>query len=261
MDIKKSKLLLLIAIGLQCVTTQAAKLEDCQTEECKGYFQQYMKKATTKATRASDRYKGYSQATAMVAEFYYHGYGVEKNKLEALKYFKLADKNGITSAKYKLGLIYLGDNELKDVKSAISYLKKAAHTNYLDANAILGRIYLTSEYGVKDIETADYYLSRAYDNKSSDMLTVLSYILNTYQDNFEDSFPTLSKAYNNYPLEIRDGAIVWPARNSNENIAKTDTTLASIFELQLASSVDATRGDLKYGFPSTRSDLGNNPFN
>lgn len=203
----------------------AAKLEPCSTESCTSYFNQYKLSAT----------RGHAQAIAMLGEFYYHGYGVEKNVEKAIYHYRNAAKKGITSAQYKAGLVYLVNEQQKNINKALRYLHMAAKAKYKDANYLLARVYLTDEFGVQNLEKADKFLSKAFTQYHSDIPMTLTYLAQKYQDNFPQLFPLLNTVYRRNPLEIRDGNLVWPNSQNIEVITVSGNQLESLFNLQLNS--------------------------
>jgi len=219
------KLTLVIVTLFYSFSALSAQLKPCQTEECKSYFNQYKKSAS----------RGHAQASAMLGEFYYHGYGVEKNSSNALRYYLFAAKRGITSAQYKAGLAFLIDGKHKDTDKAIKYLHKAASKKYKDASYLLGRVYLTDEFGHKDIDKADFYLSQAYGLKHADMPNTLIFISQKYTSDFELKFPLLDKAYSKQPLEMRNDKLVWFNTKDVEVITITGNKLETLFDAQLVS--------------------------
>ena len=222
MDIKLTLVIATLFYSFSALSTQ---LKPCQTEECKSYFNKYKKNAS----------RGHAQATAMLGEFYYHGYGVEKNSANALRYYLVAAKRGITSAQYKAGLVYLIDSEYKNTDKAIKFLHKAATKKYKDASYLLGRVYLTDEFDHKNIDKADFYLSQAFKQKHRDMPNTLVFISQKYSSDFESKFPLLDKAYYKQPLEMINGELVWSNANNVEVITITGNKLESLFDTQLTS--------------------------
>lgn len=204
------------------ITAGAAQLTECNSDDCQAYF----KKFKTNADR------GHDKAIAMVGEFYYHGYGIKKDIDKALRYYKKAAKRGITSAKYKAGLVYLINKQHQDTKKGIWFLKKAASTNYKEANFLLGRIHLTEEFGVKDYATADYYLARAYHQEHKDIPFTVSYIVKEFGAEHEVLFPLINQEYEQKPLLLRDRQLVWPHQNV-EKITVTSNQLSSLLDTQL----------------------------
>ncbi|WP_286266636.1 tetratricopeptide repeat protein [Thalassotalea atypica] len=204
---------LILASTLLSLNSISATLLACQSEQCLEYFNKFKSSAK----------KGHPQAMAMLGEFYYHGYGVDKNKGLALKYYLKAARKGNTSAQYKAGLLSLLYNEHKNVPLAIKYLNKAAVENYKDANYILARIYLTNEFGIKNLELADIYLAKAYKNKQQDAVKFIS----TLDARFINQLPKTEQYVALHPVKVLDKDI--------ETITVTSDPIETIFDAQLAT--------------------------
>jgi len=217
-----NKILIVCTIFFAFANANAGSLKECDSESCKAYFQKFDKSAK----------RGHGRAIAMLGEFYYHGYGVDKDHVTALRYYEKAAKKGITSAQYKAGLIYLINKEFKDIDKGISYLKKAARTDYKNALFLLGRIYLTEEFKVKDLEFADFYLAKAYKQKHANMLETLTYIMNTFSGINENMFPNLHKALEDQPLVLTNNKLQWPD-DDMERITIVSAKIETIFDIQL----------------------------
>lgn len=172
---------------------------------------------------------------AMLAEFYYHGYGAGANRDKAMHYYRLAAKRGITSAQYKMGLALLVDGKYKDIDQGIHYLQKAARARYKDASFLLGRVYLTDEFDKQDLAKADKYLAIAFAKYQKDMPLLTLQLVNKYPDNFARLFPKLDAAYNKKPLVLSNGKLVWPDIDQVEVITISGNQLKNLFDIQLAS--------------------------
>ncbi|WP_153912615.1 tetratricopeptide repeat protein [Shewanella sp. TC10] len=133
------------------------QLKECHTDNCKEYFKAY--RLLTK--------RGHSEAMATLGEFYYAGYGTEKNNKKALKWFRRAGKYGVMSAKHKAGVIYLQDPELEDIEEGIDFLQYASNRGFSPSSLLLGKIYLTGSFVDKDLKAADELLSLAYESDNS----------------------------------------------------------------------------------------------
>ena len=79
------------------VNLQAEDIVECQKEECVNYFNKFKKGAK----------RGYIQANATLGQFYYVGYGTEKDEDNALKYLNKAAVKGERSSQYLVGAISL----------------------------------------------------------------------------------------------------------------------------------------------------------
>ena len=136
--------------------SQANQLPECNTSECIEYFKAY--RILTK--------RGHSSAMAMLAEFYYTGYGTDKDLDMALKWYRRAGKYGVLDAKYKAGVLYLQDTPLKDVDEGVEFLKYASKMGHSQSSYLLGKMYLGGGMVEQDLALADQYLARAYEEKN-----------------------------------------------------------------------------------------------
>ncbi|GGP78721.1 tetratricopeptide repeat protein [Shewanella ulleungensis] len=135
--------------------SEASQLPECQTSECVEYFKAY--RILTK--------RGHSSAMAMLGEFYYAGYGTDKNLDMALKWYRRAGKY-VLDAKYKAGVLYLQDTHLKDVEEGIEYLEYASKMGHSQSSYLLGKMYLGGGMVDEDMVKADKYLTRAYEENN-----------------------------------------------------------------------------------------------
>ena len=217
--------LALVSLIFASLNSSAVTLSSCQTKPCITYFKQYQKAAK----------RGHAQAMAMLGEFYYQGYGVKQNRKLALKYYNLAAKRGITSAQYKAGLVYLINKAEQKPEKAVKLLTKAANADYKEASYLLGRVYLTTEFGLQDLHKADYYLAKAYKLEHPDIPQLLVSLSHLYPDSFAAQFPLLEAVYENSPLIVNDGKLTWPHTKHMEVIEVEGYAPETLFELQLSS--------------------------
>ena len=76
-----------------------------------------------------------------LAYFYESGTGVEKNYVEAVKWYRKAAEQGDASAQYNLGLMYLdGEGVRKNTSEAKRWFKKAADQGHEKAKAHLRKL-------------------------------------------------------------------------------------------------------------------------
>ena len=98
------------------------------------------------------------ESRSEIAERYYFGYGVDKDKLEALKWFLLAANQGHTKSQYMVGWLYAQGTIVDyDREKAIHYLELAAETSNPAAEHILGCLY----FDVTDFNKARFWLFKA----------------------------------------------------------------------------------------------------
>lgn len=155
------KLTLSAALLLVIPYANSSNLEACDTAECREYFKAY--KILTK--------RGHSDAMATLGEFYYAGYGTEKNDTKALKWFRRAAKYDNTVAQYKAGVMYLQESDYQDIDKGISYLKKSTKVDFSPSSLVLGKVYLGGHLVEQDQAEADLWLSKAYSLNNTEART------------------------------------------------------------------------------------------
>ncbi|CAB4482492.1 unnamed protein product [Rhizophagus irregularis] len=80
---------------------------------------------------ANDEANEFPEAKVRCGDCLYHGFGVDQNFSEALKYFEKAAEDGFKVAMYNAGnMYYNGIGCTKDIEKAKYYLKLAAYNNY-----------------------------------------------------------------------------------------------------------------------------------
>lgn len=183
---KINNLLLTLILALFSITSYSAEMSQCNTEECRQYFKKYKNYARI----------GYADAMSALGEFYYHGYGTEKNLDKALKQFRKATKYGSYAAPVKVALLRLTEPNLRDTEEAIKYLKKAARMKHPDANFLLGMIYYSKTFGEYDIELSDKYLTKTYVLGHKFMNQFLDY-MQSENRLIPDDFPKLTALLKN----------------------------------------------------------------
>ncbi len=122
---------------------------------------------------------GDNTAQYLLGTLYYHGLGVEKNLVEAMKWFTLAAEKGNAKAQVSLGTMYLtGDGTSKNHKEAFRWLKLAAEQGDALGQAKLGLAYMKGKGVYQDRVLAHMWLSLAIDNGEDDAVSVREEIEN-----------------------------------------------------------------------------------
>ncbi|NQZ82035.1 MAG: sel1 repeat family protein [Colwellia sp.] len=222
----KSMVVILIAVAvlLMSFQLQAEQIKACQSDYCVDYFNKFKKGSK----------RGYVQANATIGQFYYIGYGTEKDEDKALKYLNKAARKGEHSAQYLVGVISLMSEENKDVKKGIKYLEKVAKANYKDANYILGTLYINDKIIAKNLEKADLYLAKAYKQKEKRLPELLESISESLEKN-ASFFPKLTAIMSKKPLaKNADNNLAWP-KSHMEVITITSMPLSMAFDEQITT--------------------------
>lgn len=212
-------------------TSNSAEMNSCNTEECKLHFKKFKNYARL----------GYADAMSALGEFYYHGYGTEKDLNKALSMFKRASKYGAYAAPVKVALLTLTEPSLKDTDEALKYLRKASRKKNSDANFLLGMIYYSKSFGDYDLELSDKHLSSAYLSKHQSINKFINYI-KSKNHLTKSNFPTLIsniKSRETVKMKtvfhkkiIKDSYIAPPDSDDIEVVTIQGPTLEDIFNQQ-----------------------------
>ena len=102
-----------------------------------------------------------------IAWHYFTGEGVKKNIKKAIKYWRIASRDGNKNAAFNLALAYLhGDGVKQDIDHALNGLiRLACRGNYKDAICTLAEIFDTDEHGMKNTLLAGHFLLRGADKR------------------------------------------------------------------------------------------------
>lgn len=110
--------------------------------------------------------KGSARLQSRLGICYANGWGVEKNKKEAVKWWKKAAEQGRAAAQYNLGRYYLhGWGIEKNEKEAVEWYRKAAEQGYVDAQFKLGVCYANGSGVEKDEEEAVKWYRKAAEQR------------------------------------------------------------------------------------------------
>jgi hypothetical protein len=94
---------------------------------------------------------GYSLPLTNLGDLYAMGKGVPKDGAEAVKWYRMAAANGSADAQSKLGLMYdTGDLVLKDGSQAVKWYRMAAFNDDTQAQFNLGTMYASGKGVPKD---------------------------------------------------------------------------------------------------------------
>ncbi len=106
--------------------------------------------------------QGYAVAQCNVAGMYYQGDGVTKDFAAAGKWYRKAAEQGYALAEYCIGLQYgQGEGEKKDSLEAVKWFKKAADHGLADAQRDLGLAYELGNGVEKDFATSIKWYRKA----------------------------------------------------------------------------------------------------
>ena len=217
-------MILVCVVLFLSANSQANEIVECQKEECVNYFNKFKKGAK----------RGYVQANATLGQFYYIGYGTDKDENNALKYLNKAAVKGERSSQYLVGVISLMSEENNDIDKGIKYLEKVAKKNYKDSNYLLATLFINDKIVAKNLPKADLYLAKAYKQKDKRLPELLESINESLNEN-RSSFPKLLAAMNKKPLvKNKENNLAWP-KSHMEVITITSAPIKTRFDEQLVT--------------------------
>lgn len=92
----------------------------------------------------------YLPAVLALGDMYEHGKGTDQHLNNAVKYYRQAAEMGDVNTQFKVGSIYLENNDFHDIKKAAKYLTAAAEQNHIVAQYKLGTILIDGEGDLKN---------------------------------------------------------------------------------------------------------------
>ena len=107
--------------------------------------------------------QGYAISQCNLGICYYNGTGVEKNEVEAVKWYRKAAEQGYARAQYNLGVCYDNGTGVEENEiEAVKWYRKAAEQGYADAQYNLGVCY-DNGTGVEknEVEAVKWYRKAA----------------------------------------------------------------------------------------------------
>lgn len=108
---------------------------------------------------------GNKEALFILGILYFNGDGIQEDKVEGLRLWKVSAEKGHGMAQYNLGLCYdKGEGVSKDKKEAVGWYLKAADQGITDAQKDLGNCYLYGEGVPEDKTEAVRWYRRASEN-------------------------------------------------------------------------------------------------
>ncbi|MBR5491843.1 MAG: SEL1-like repeat protein [Alistipes sp.] len=164
----------------------------CTTSYIKGFDEdgareEYEAERAAEEQRFEDAYKlyeisaqkGNADAYYQLGEYNYFGKGIEKNEVEAIKWYRKAAEKG---SNYEQALLRLGDcysygiGVVENKFEAVKYYKEATEYGFSKAEVALGKCYLNGEGIEQDYEDAVRYFRRAnYRNAEAQFYLGLCY--------------------------------------------------------------------------------------
>ena len=183
------KFFILLSTILYSFNSFSVAIPACGTNECKEDFKKYKKYSKA----------GYADAMATLGDLYFNGHGTDKNLKKALKSYTSAAKYGSMKGTHRAAMIYLNNEEYKDIPKGIKYLTKAARNKSSEAAFLLGMIYYKKDFHVRDFDQSDKWITKAYRAKHEHTASFIrsiekSNLLNT------DNYPELLEALAEEPL-------------------------------------------------------------
>ena len=106
--------------------------------------------------------KGDALAQNNLATMYFHGYGIEKNLIQALNWYKRSAEQGFAPAQSVLAIMYfLGDGTEKNLIQALNWYKRSAEQGFAPAQYELAVMYYNGEGTNKDLNLAYIWMERS----------------------------------------------------------------------------------------------------
>ncbi len=142
------------------LSTNLAALECINEEECSVQLKKIAKYAR----------RGSPHAQILMGALYSEGDLVKQDFHKSFKWYRKAAKQrpAIGLANHKTALAYFdGRGTKKNNKKAFKYLNKAASTNYVDSQLLLGVLYFDGKETSKDLVQSKYWLNLAVENNDS----------------------------------------------------------------------------------------------
>ncbi|MCP4161996.1 MAG: sel1 repeat family protein [Deltaproteobacteria bacterium] len=118
-----------------------------------------------------------------VAQSYWGGYGVKKDKNIAMKYYKLSSNQGYARAKHQLGKVYI---LRKENDKALKLIEEAAKQGDDRAQGHFGSLYYKAKIVKKDLKKAKYWLKKSFAQNNMGSGFELS-IVHTMEKDFQKS--------------------------------------------------------------------------
>jgi hypothetical protein len=223
---------------------QSYILEPCLSTTCIDTFNQYKKYARHR----------HSSAMSALAEFYYTGYGTDKDIGKALKYFRRSAKYRFAPAQFKAARIYFNEPDFIDIEQGLKYLKKAARNGHGQAAYTLGVIYSTDYLEDTDYNESDKWLLIAYKaghNKTKRYIEQLQNSNDFSSDNFPSIFSLVNHYANKYgnktevirsnqlaKLPPQTNSITWPEDDDMEIITVSAPSLEEMLHFDIIRMVN-----------------------
>jgi len=183
------KLFAVLSTILYSFNSFSVAIPACDTNECKADFKQYKKYSKA----------GYADAMATLGDLYFNGHGTDKSLKKALKSYKSAAKYGSIKGTHRAAMIYLNNEEYKDVPNGIKYLKKAARNKSSEAAFLLGMIYYKKDFHVRNFGQSDKWITKAYQAKHKKTAALIRSIEKSNELN-TDNYPELLEVLSEEPL-------------------------------------------------------------
>ena len=108
--------------------------------------------------------RGDAKAQCFLGESYHFGFGIAKNDVQAVKWWRKAAEQGDATAQFDLGHCYVaGDGVTKDTVEAIKWWRKAAEQGNVKAQFLLGVFCRAGEGAPRNYEEAAKWHQKAAD--------------------------------------------------------------------------------------------------
>ncbi|EXX50996.1 Skt5p [Rhizophagus irregularis DAOM 197198w] len=147
-------------------------------------------------------FKNKKQNIILLADFYKHGIGTEKDEIKAFELYKKAAEKGQIDSIYMLGKCYQnGEGTEKNLGKAFYWYQKAAENSVKEAMFNLAIFYKNGEGIEKNLEKAFYWYQKAAENGVKEAMFNLA----IFYENGEGTEKNLEKAIHWYQKAAENG--------------------------------------------------------
>lgn len=152
--------------------------------------------------RAFDLWKAAARQDDPVGQYnlavlYYNGEGVNKDLLQAHKWFRKSAELGYADAQYDLGLMYLdGEGTAQDPKTGIEWMMKSAEQDHAEAQFELAKAYQSGVGIEQNLAEAIKWYNKAKENGQEDAPAQITKA-------YEDLFPSAPKGWSAKAVSVK----------------------------------------------------------
>ena len=157
---------------------------------------------------------GHGTAQFNLGVLYEHGNGVAQNIDEALRWYTLAAKNGVTDAQvYLANLLFAGVGSFaSEIDEAIYWYVQAADAGHAEAQFRLGKLFIEGESVAVDVATATSWLEIAAANHHLEAASLLRRLADQHTDSVRGHEWLRAQDPNQYTVRLYSAPTLLDAR-------------------------------------------------